>query len=293
MKTLNVIGCGHVGKTLARVWTRHHVFEVRSVLNRSLESSLRAVDFVGSGHAVESYARLEKADMFMISACDGAIEECCRRLCRTGLMEKGVVVFHCSGSLPSKLLELAQGQGAAIASVHPVKSFADPFVAAETFAGTFCALEGDREACEVLRDALHRCGATTFAVKAESKTIYHAATVVVCNYLVALMEVGLRCFDQAGLPRETALDLMEPMVSGTVENVFKLGPVQALSGPIARGEQSVVKKHCEALGRWNAKILRIYEGLGQVAVELSAAQGNADPQALAAIKGILDNETGS
>ena len=69
MKTLNVIGCGTVGKTLARLWATRHVFEVRSVLNRSLESGSRAVDFVGSGHAVERYAEIAKADLWMISTC--------------------------------------------------------------------------------------------------------------------------------------------------------------------------------------------------------------------------------
>ena len=142
---------------------------------------------------------------------------------------------------------------------------------------------------QVLDAALQRCGAVTFAVKPELKTIYHAATVVVCNYLVALMEVGLRCFEQAGLPRETALKVIEPIVTGTVDNVFRLGPVQALTGPIARGEQAVVETQCEALARRDEQIEGIYRGLGRVAVELSAAQGNASPEALAAIEEVLGN----
>jgi predicted short-subunit dehydrogenase-like oxidoreductase (DUF2520 family) len=292
VKTLNVIGCGNVGKALSRLWTRHGVLKVQSILNRSLESGSRAVEFVGSGHAIESYAQMEKADIFMIAASDEAIEQCCRRLCHTGLLEQGVVVFHCSGSLPSTLLEPAKKRGASVASVHPVKSFADPAAAVETFAGTFCALEGDPQACSVLRDTLQQCGAITFAVEPECKAIYHAATVVICNYLVALMEVGLRGLEQAGIPRETAMQVIEPIVRETADNVFKLGPVQALTGPIARGELSVVQKHCQALGRWDEKILRIYQSLGQVAVELAAAQGNAHPDALAAISKTLQGASG-
>lgn len=287
MKTLNVIGCGSVGKTLARLWTRHEVFQIRAVLNRSLASGVRAVDFVGSGRAVESYAQMDKADVVMISASDESIEACCRQLCGRGILGPGVVVFHCSGALSSVLLEPARSQGAATASVHPVKSFADPATAVETFAGTFCALEGDPPACEVLGDAVHRCGAKTFPVEPELKTIYHAATVVVCNYLVALLEVGLRCFQRAGLPRETALEVMEPIVAGTAENVFRLGPVRALSGPVARGELSVVQSQSEALGQWDEDIQQVYKGLGRVAVELSATQGNASPDVLAAISRIL------
>ena len=293
MKTINVVGCGNVGKTLSRLWTERKVFRVQSVLNRSLESGSRAVDCVGSGRAIETYAEMQKADVVMISASDESIEDCCRQLCRAGVLGEGVVLFHCSGSLPSTLLEPARTQGASIGSVHPVKSFADPLTAVETFAGTFCAVEGDPQACEVIRDSLHRLGGAAFHVQPEFKTIYHAATVVVCNYLVALMEVGLKCFEKAGVPRETAIEVMEPIVTGTVDNLFKLGPVRALTGPIARGERSVVQRQCEALGQWDEHLQHVYKSLGQVAVELSAAQGKAGPDALAAIKSMLQRKAAS
>jgi len=287
VKSINVIGCGHVGKTLSRVWTLHHVFEVRAVLNRSLESGRRAVDFIRSGRAIGSFAQLQKAGVVMIAASDESIEPCCRRLCRSGILEPGVVVFHCSGSLPSTLLEPARAQGASIASLHPVKSFADPATAVETFAGTFCALEGDPQACDLLRDALHRSGAMTFDLEPGFKTVYHAGTVMVCNYLVALMEAGLRCFEKAGLDRQTAMAVIRPIVSGTIDNAFKLGPVRALTGPIARGERSVVRRQSDALGQWDEQIQRVYKTLGEVALELAAAQGTAEPEALAAIRKTL------
>ncbi len=287
LKTINVIGCGKVGKTLSRLWTQHRVFRVQSILNRSPASSARAAEFVGGGRPIETYAQLERADLLMIAASDEAIEECCWQACRCGIVDKGVVLFHCSGSLPSSLLEPAAPYGAQVASIHPVKSFADPGRAAETFAGTFCAVEGVPQACEVLRDALQRCGAITFPVDPEFKTVYHAATVVVCNYLVALIEVGLRCFEKAGIRRHTAAQIVEPIVRGTVDNVFELGPVRALTGPVARCEVSVVKRQCEALGKWDELIQRVYRALGEVAVEISAAQAETDPDALTAIQEAL------
>jgi predicted short-subunit dehydrogenase-like oxidoreductase (DUF2520 family) len=287
VKTLNVIGCGSVGKTLSRLWTRHGVFRVQSVLNRSLESGARAVQFVGAGRAVDDYARLDPADLVMIATSDEAIETCCRRLCESGVLAEGVIVFHTSGSLPSTLLEPAKSQGALVASLHPVKSFADPARAAETFAGTFCALEGDPQACDAIREALRPCGATTFPVDPEFKTIYHAATVVTSNYLVALMEVALRCFEKAGIDRATALEVIEPIATGTASNLFELGPVRALTGPIARGEPSVIERQAKALGQWDASIQAVYKNLGQIALDLSTQQGTATPDALAAIKKTL------
>ena len=287
LKTINIIGCGKLGKTLARLWTDCGVLKVQSVLNRSRSSGTEAVDFIGDGQAIESYAQLKRADLVMISAPDDAIAGCCDQLCHTDVLGEGVTVFHCSGALSSTLLTPARDQGASIAGMHPVKSFADPAASVESFAGTFCAVEGDVQACEILRDVMEQCGAVTFHVEPEMKTIYHAATVIVCNYLVALMEVGLRCFQQAGLSRETAMEIMRPIVRETAENVFRLGPDRALTGPIARGEESLVRQQCNAIGQWDEDVQRVYKALGHFAVELSTAQGNADPEALAAIKKLL------
>jgi len=287
VRSINVIGGGKVGRTLGRLWTERNVLEVRSVFSRSPARGAQAVEFIGAGRAVTSCGELGPADFVMLSTPDEAIGPCCRELCRAGAVKEGMVLFHPSGSLPSAVLEPAKARGAKIASVHPVKSFADPAAAAETFAGTFCGIEGNAEACRVLRAVFEQIGAEIFEVDPEHKPIYHAATVLVSNYLVALTEVGLRCFERAGVCRETAIEVFEPIVRGTVDNVFRLGPARALTGPIARGEQTVVEKQCEALGGWDESVQRIYRDLGLVAVELAAAQGAADREALAAIRRAL------
>lgn len=288
MRSINIIGCGHVGRTLGRLWAAQNVLAVRSVFNRSPQRGAEAVAFVGAGRAVTRYDDLEPADLVMLSTPDEAIAACCVELCRAGAVGEGVILFHTSGSVPSAVLEPARAAGATIASVHPVRSFADPGAAAESFAGTYCAIEGDAEACRVLGEVFEPLGAKLFEVDPSQKAIYHAATVVVCNYLVALMEVGMRCFERSGVPRETARQIIDPIVRGTVENVFRLGPARALSGPIARGEPSVVARQCEALGGWDATVRRVYKDLGLVAVELAATQGTAKPEALAAIRRVLE-----
>jgi predicted short-subunit dehydrogenase-like oxidoreductase (DUF2520 family) len=83
---------------------------------------------------------------------------------------------------------------------------------------------------------------------------------------------------------------MEPLVRETVDNVFKLGTTQSLTGPIARGDQAVVARQLDALAAWNPRIAEIYRQLGAVAVELARAQGSADPAALAAIECLLARE---
>ena len=65
------------------------------------------------------------------------------------------------------------------------------------------------------------------------------------------------------------------------------GTARALTGPVARGDDPVVKRHLDALDGWDERIAAIYRELGKVALDLSRAQGTADAEALARLEKLL------
>ncbi|MEN3291792.1 MAG: hypothetical protein V7642_1045, partial [Burkholderiales bacterium] len=97
-KTLTIIGCGKVGKTLGRLWHAKGTFAIQDVLNRSLASSERAVSFIGAGRAASDYAALRPADIILIGCTDDQVAQCCQTLSRAGRIAPGAIVFHCSGA---------------------------------------------------------------------------------------------------------------------------------------------------------------------------------------------------
>jgi predicted short-subunit dehydrogenase-like oxidoreductase (DUF2520 family) len=288
MKRLSIIGCGNVGKTLGRLWCQEQVFTIGDILNRTQESGSAAACFIGAGRAVSDVVEMKPAEVFLIGTPDDHIVEACNALAASGLLRAGDLVFHCSGALPSADLVSAKEAGAWIGSVHPVKSFANPMVSAEAFSGTFCGMEGDDRALEILRPAFEALGGKTFAINPQFKTIYHAAAVMVCNYLTSLIEIGAQAYLKAGLDRETAMQVMEPIVRGTVENIFESGTVQALTGPIARGDHAIVSSQLAALSDWNPRLGNLYRDLGATALDLSRRQGSASPDSLAALAKLLE-----
>ena len=290
--TLSVIGAGRVGRTLCRLLHRNGLFAIGDVLNRTAESAEAAASFIGAGRPTEDWSRLGHADLYMLSVPDDAIEVCVGRLRSTGVVRRGSIVFHVSGSKPSSVLAPLADDGARIASLHPVKSFADPGRAAETFAGTACALEGDAEACAVLGPAIERCGGRVFRIDSKQKLVYHAATVFASNYAVALIDVALRCFERADVDRERAFSIALPLIRGTVENVARLGTVDALTGPIARGDAALVDEQLRALEAWDPRVAALYAELGLYALELSRRQGSADGAALERIAARLRDAAG-
>ena len=287
MTTLNLIGAGKLGRTLARLWAQHRVFAVQDLVTEHATSAAEAARFIGAGRPVESQAAMQAADVWLLTPPDDRIVACGEALAASGRLRAGDLVFHCSGAQPASVLAVVARAGARIASVHPLKSIADPAHAVQTFAGTWCGAEGDATALAVLKPAFEAIGARLFDIDPESKTLYHAGSVIVSNYLAALIDAGARCYEKAGLTRNTALQVMEPLVRETLDNIFALGTASALTGPIARGDRSVVARQLEALAAWDPQIAEIYRQLGSVAAGLARQRGEASADALGAIERVL------
>ena len=256
--TLCIIGCGKVGKTLARLWHARQAFRLLDILNRSSDSAQQACAFIGGGTPINTYAELRHADVYLIAAGDDQITACCAALATSGKLSERSVVFHCSGALSSDALLAAAEQGAAVASIHPIRSFADPQKVAEDFAGTYCGSEGDTTALTRLIPAFDDIGGCCVAIKRENKILYHAAAVFASNYLVTLIDVARQAYVEAGLEPDVALQLIEPLLTESASNAFRLGPAVALTGPIARGDMDTVKRQHKAVHDWNPEVAALY-----------------------------------
>lgn len=276
-KTLSFIGCGHLGKTLGRLWASARYFTIQDVLTASTASAQRAVRFIGAGRAVGAYADLRPADIYLIATPDDQLAAACAALAGTGCLSAQTVVFHCSGALPASVLLAAQQSGAAVAAIHPIRSFAAPEKIARNFGGTYCGVEGEQRALDLLSPAFSAIGAHFVAIDPAAKILYHSAAVFACNYLATLLDVAQQAYVQAGIAPDTALKLMEPLVRETVDNVFRLGPAAALSGPIARGDMATVERQQDALAAWDKTHGALYAQLAQSTIALAARRTKPRP----------------
>jgi predicted short-subunit dehydrogenase-like oxidoreductase (DUF2520 family) len=277
-----MVGAGRAARTLARLWREAGVFAIGAVSNRSLASAQAATTFIGSGVPSE-FGALDarasaSAQVVMIGVTDSEIEGVAQQLAtRWSVLEAGsapAVVFHLSGALPAQSLAGLRSVGAAVASLHPVTSFADPAALLVSFASTPCALEGDAAALAVLEPALARIGAKVFRIDGNSKLAYHAGAVFASNYLVCLLDAATQAYAQAGIDAVEALALARPLIRQTLENVFAHGSAAALSGPIARGDVELVLAQHAALAVRNQDLARLYQELGRHAARLAQ---RADP----------------
>jgi predicted short-subunit dehydrogenase-like oxidoreductase (DUF2520 family) len=167
-------------------------------------------------------------DLLVVSTPDGSIAAAAAGVAPV----PSTVVAHLAGSLGLDVL----APHARRAALHPLVSIATP---ATPLRGAWFAVAGDPLVDRVVGDL----GGRTVAVADEDRAAYHAAACIASNHLVGLLGHVERVAATAGVPLAAFLDL----VRGTVENVARLGPAAALTGPLARGDTATVERHLAAL----------------------------------------------
>ena len=281
MLTISFLGCGRAGRVLGHLWHRGGVFRIGQVLTRSPDSAADAVRSIGGGTALDPAAVPGPADVILLATPDRHIAQAAARLSGSR-----AITFHLGGALPSALLR-ESGLAGPVASIHPLHSFGDFTRSVRHFSGTWCACEGDDAALEVLRPAFEAIGGRTFAVDPGGKLAYHAAGVMVSNYLNALAAAGIDAYGLAGIDRGTASALIAPILRNTVENIVDHGPGAALTGPIARGDWQLVEAELATLRDLDPALAEIYRVMGVRTLELARTRGGLDPDDMARLGAIL------
>ena len=303
--TLSCIGGGRLGSTLCRLFAEQQTLDIAigQLLNRDLESSSHAVRFVGQGEAVAAINQLKPADLWLIATPDDEIESTSRALAETMLLRPGDMVFHCSGSLNSEVLSLPRNQPQSAtekaclrASVHPIHSFADPAKSVSSFAGSSCAVEGEATASDYANRLFSAIGGNCFALRSDKKALYHAATVMACNNLVALLASSQQMLTAADIAADQQDAILNPLIRQTVDNyLHHSDPSAVLTGPISRGDSDTVAAHLRAIAASEqtqaASWQSIYAALGEVAMEIARQQAYASEDELEKIAQLLANKS--
>jgi predicted short-subunit dehydrogenase-like oxidoreductase (DUF2520 family) len=269
MKTLNVIGCGRVGPTLAALLQQQGQAQVQDLYSRTFTSAEQAAQFVDAGAPVTQLEQMRPAEVWLLSVPDAQVAAAAQALATAqGSKLAGAIVFHNSGFLSASVLQPLRALGCQVASAHPVLNFASPETGVRQFAGTPCGLEGDAPALAWLFTALTAIGGRCFEIASADKPLYHAAAVFSSNFTVVLQGIAQDAWRSAGVPPELMRPLTEALLKSTVDNVLAMGPAQALTGPAARGDAAVVQAQAAAVQRWHAPAGEVYKTLSEMAAQL-------------------------
>jgi predicted short-subunit dehydrogenase-like oxidoreductase (DUF2520 family) len=163
--------------------------------------------------------------------------------------------------------------------MHPCQSFSDIHTAPQRLPGSYLCLEGTKEAVRKGKLLARRMGCPSFTLRGREKIIYHIACSMASNYLVVLVERALAAFKTIGVNRRKALEVILPLLKGTVQNMEMSGVEGALTGPIERGEYTTLEEEMRTLKREIPELRNIYSALGKEAIKIAVKKGKLDAEA--------------
>jgi predicted short-subunit dehydrogenase-like oxidoreductase (DUF2520 family) len=101
-----------------------------------------------------------------------------------------------------------------------------------------------------------------------NKAAYHAAGIFACGFVLVLMETGTRLLMSQGFKRRQALRALLPLARQTLDNLERMGPHAAWTGPLSRGDYSTVERHVSALSVQDVDYLEAYQALSRLTAKL-------------------------
>ena len=81
----------------------------------------------------------------------------------------------------------------------------------------------------------------------------------------------MQTYQAAGIPLEVAKAIAEPLARQSLNTVFTLGTVAALTGPISRGDMATVEKQVEVVRAWEAAAGNLYPAFTPLTITLATA----------------------
>ena len=163
------------------------------------------------------------------------------------------LIFHTSGAHDASILKPLKAHAF---SLHPLKAFSRVIEDAKELKDIYFSLESADDTVKHWVDGL---GISYFEIDSKDKKKYHAGAAIVSNYLVAVLDFGMKQFKQIGIDEQIAQKALWPLITGSLDNIERFGTQSALTGPIVRGDINTLKKHLEVL---DLNLQPLYKQLG-------------------------------
>lgn len=294
---LALVGTGRVATALA-VALAGEGWTIAAIAGRHPASARALARRCGAGLATIDPARAARAaDAVILAVPDRTLPELARSLAAGPRPRVGAsMVLHTSGASGASVLAPLRARGWAIGSFHPLLSFPTPARtsavanvgrSASLFEGAAIAVDGDPAAQRLARRLAAALGARPLAVAASERARYHLAACFAANYVVTLVWEATLLLEEAGIPRSRTLAALLPLIRSTVGNLESMGLPDALTGPVARGDDVTLARHAALLRRGDPQRRELHRRLVERTARLARRAGRIDRAALRRIERAL------
>ena len=247
MSNFSVIGAGNVGLSLIEA-LRGKGYTLKFIYQKSKAANLDL--FINDN--LREIVRV--SDFIFISTQESRITPAAEAVAREADVA-GRIFFHTSNSLTSEQLAPLKHRGAVVASLSPLQTFTEKRRGGELLTGITFLAEGDKQALSLARQLVTALGSELLEVRKEEKVYYHIAAVSSANFLISILKLARDQLEKTDTDR--GLDILYPLVQQTLNNARENGLLNAISGPLNRGELGLIEKHIAHLSTEEADLYRM------------------------------------
>jgi len=272
---VGIIGAGRLGSAFAIALSKAG-FRIGGVYSKSEESCRLLCQKVGIEMKNSIEIVVQNSDLILLAVPDnhiGSIASEFASCINKEYIEKKIFL-HLSGALTSDILQPLRNLGAFTGSFHPIQTFADKDNGWKKLYNCFFGFEGCSKAVECVEAIVDKLDGKLVSIKKEQKNLYHAAACIISNYTVTLFHIMNQLLEKTGIDNKTATDAFLPLLKNTVDNIEKLGYINALTGPISRGDHKVIAKHIDSILKEAPEYETIYKVLGKHTVDIAMKREN-------------------
>lgn len=262
-----VVGAGRLARALLRTLPGRIALVVPRATTK-VDAVLREL----AGERLASMADLATAPVGVVwlAVSDDAIATVASAMATLRDSWEGVHVLHSSGALPTSLLDPLAARGAITVALHPNAAFTGDDAVPTGL--VWSVASDDPDASTFARTLLAPVAPRLIAIEDDARALYHAAASTASNYSVTLFAVAQELYRRAGMPEMMARSVVEQFMIGSARRCSELGPREALTGPIARGDEDVVDRQSEAVRRVAVEFAELFEALRQLTGEVAAGR---------------------
>ena len=281
---LGFIGSGKVGQSFG-LFMKSKNIELSGYYNLNPESAIQAAERTQSMAFMSLADLVTNSDMIGITVNDDQIEQIIDDLLNLKINSSKSFdlsqkwFFHMSGVHDICALKRLSPT---VFGLHPLKAFTQVVENPEILSSIYYGFEAENEA---VREWVNTLNLNILSLNSHQKIKYHLSAVLVSNYLVSLINLGIEQLVSIGIDEDHAEKALLPLIQDTIHNVQSVGHKNALTGPVVRGDVQTIKNHMSQL---DSKTRLIYQELGAYTVSLTQHDENMRQQLLKLFKEVKD-----
>jgi predicted short-subunit dehydrogenase-like oxidoreductase (DUF2520 family) len=285
VRRVAVVGPGRVGGALALALAQAGDRVVAYVPRPDAGGRSAAFEALVPDAAPSALDRLPShaVDLVVVATPDDALAGVGRAAALADAVAPGQRWVHTAGGAGPEVLGPVAAAGGRVAACHPAMTFPDAAEGARRLPGTPWAVTAAPEDLGWAAALVADLGGRPVPVAARDRRLYHAGLALASNATTGVVALARDLLRGAGVEDPAAF--LIPLVVASAEGGARRG-VDALTGPVRRGDARTVRGHLEELARSYPEALPAYRALADLLLG-QAVRAGLSAEGAAAVRAAL------